>query len=222
MRWTLPNTLTVLRLFAALLVPVAFLYFNRPLADWVALVIFSLAAVTDYLDGYLARLWKQQSRFGQMLDPIADKAMVIIALLVISGFSGMNPWLLLPSTVIIFREVFVSGLREFLAGKAKDLKVTWLAKWKTTIQMLAIAVMFSAGIFEHFLVLKSAGLDETTVRAILAGEELDPLGLRWKNQGMWLTWNGGVALLWLAAALTLWTGWDYLRRSMPYLRDKSR
>ncbi len=116
--WTLPNTLTVLRLLAAPGVAVMFLYFTRPWADFLALTLFVGAAITDYFDGYLARLWKQESRFGAMLDPIADKAMVLIAIMVITGYNGMNPWLILPATVILFREVFVSGLREFLGAKA--------------------------------------------------------------------------------------------------------
>ncbi|MCC6001148.1 MAG: CDP-diacylglycerol--glycerol-3-phosphate 3-phosphatidyltransferase, partial [Pararhodobacter sp.] len=132
MIWTVPNILTTLRLLAAPGVAIMFLYFNRPWADWLALVLFIGAAVTDFFDGYLARLWKQESRIGAMLDPIADKAMVVIALLVITGYSGMNPWLILPATVILFREVFVSGLREFLGQKAGVLQVTKLAKWKTT------------------------------------------------------------------------------------------
>ena len=120
MTWTIPNILTTLRLLAAPGTAVMFLYFNRPWADWFALVLFLGAAITDYFDGYLARLWKQESKFGAMLDPIADKAMVVIALLVITGFSGMNPWLLLPSTVIMFREVFISGLREFLGDDRRS------------------------------------------------------------------------------------------------------
>ena len=122
MTWTIPNILTVLRLFAAPGVAVMFLYFHRPWADWFALTLFIGAAITDYFDGYLARLWKQESKFGAMLDPIADKAMVVIALLVLTGYSGMNPWLILPATVILFREVFVSGLREFLGltGRAPE------------------------------------------------------------------------------------------------------
>ena len=124
MRWTIPNTLTVLRLFAAPGVPVMFLYFHRPWADWFALGLFVVASLTDWIDGYLARLWGQESKFGAMLDPIADKAMVVIALVVLTGYSGMNPWLILPATVILFREVFVSGLREFLGDKSAYLKVT--------------------------------------------------------------------------------------------------
>ena len=80
MRWTIPNILTVLRLLAAPGVAVMFLYFNRPLADWFALILFVAAAVTDWFDGYLARAWKQETKLGAMLDPIADKAMVVIAL----------------------------------------------------------------------------------------------------------------------------------------------
>jgi cardiolipin synthase len=100
-----------MRLLAAPGLVVMFLYFTRPWADMFALALFVVAAITDWLDGYIARTWKQESKFGKMLDPIADKAMVVIALLVITGFLGMNPWILLPATMIIFREVFVSGLR---------------------------------------------------------------------------------------------------------------
>jgi len=142
MIWNVPNSLTFLRLLAAPGVAVMFLYFHRPWADWFALALFIGAAITDWFDGYLARLWKQESKFGAMLDPIADKAMVVIAIMVITGYNGMNPWLILPATVILFREVFVSGLREYLGATAGSLKVTKLAKWKTTAQMVAIAVMF--------------------------------------------------------------------------------
>ena len=100
--------------------------------------------MTDWIDGYLARAWKQETKLGAMLDPIADKAMVVIALMVIVGYSSMSPWLVLPATVILFREVFVSGLREYLGDTAGTLKVTKLAKWKTTAQMVAIAVLFCA------------------------------------------------------------------------------
>jgi CDP-diacylglycerol--glycerol-3-phosphate 3-phosphatidyltransferase len=130
-----------------------------------------------------------------MLDPIADKAMVVVALMVIVGYSPMSPWLVLPATVILFREVFVSGLREYLGDTAGTLKVTKLAKWKTTAQMVAIAVLFAQGVFEHYF---GAG----TQGAVLLG-----------HAGLWL--------LWIAAALTLVSGFDYLRKSMPYLKDES-
>ena len=112
MTWTLPNTLTVLRLLAAPGVAVMFLYFHRPWADWLALALFVGAEITDYFDGYLARLWKQESKFGAMLDPIADKAMVVIAIMVLTGYSGMNTWLILLATVILFSDDLVSVLRE--------------------------------------------------------------------------------------------------------------
>ena len=219
MTWTIPNILTVLRLLAAPGVVVMFLYFNRPWADWFALVLFLGAALTDYIDGFLARAWKQETRFGAMLDPIADKAMVVIALLVITGYAGMTPWILLPATLIVFREVFVSGLREFLGADAGTLKVTRLAKWKTAVQMSAIGVLFSTGAFEHYFGMQSFGMDETIVAGVLSGEIPDELGLVWKYQGMIWSWYTGVALLWIAALITLMTGFDYFRKSVPLLKD---
>ncbi len=219
MNWTIPNILTLLRLLAAPGVVLMFLYFTRPWADWFALVLFVGAAITDWFDGYLARLWKQESKLGAMLDPIADKAMVVIALLVITGYAGMDPWILLPATMIIFREVFVSGLREFLGDTAGTLKVTILAKWKTTAQMISIAVLFATGIFQHMLIERTFGMDATTISQIFEGG-IDPLGIRLIQQFHWLTWWVGVALLWLAAALTLWTGTEYLFKAMPYLKDE--
>ena len=218
MTWNIPNILTLLRLLAAPGVAVMFLYFARPYADWFALILFVVAALTDWIDGYLARAWKQESKFGAMLDPIADKAMVVIALCVITGFSGMNPWILLPATVIIFREVFVSGLREFLGDTAGTLKVTNLAKWKTTAQMVAIAVLFATGLFEHEFLDRTSGMDEATLAAIMAGGS-DPLGLMWYSEAANVTFLIGTILLTIAAFLTLVTGFDYLRKAMPYLRE---
>ena len=218
MVWTIPNILTVIRLAAAPLLAVMFLYFTRPHADWIALVLFVGAAITDWFDGYLARAWGQQTRLGAMLDPIADKAMVVIALMVIIGFSSWSPWLVLPATVILFREVFVSGLREFLGDVSGTLAVTKLAKWKTTLQMVAIAVLFSQGIFEHYFGMWTWGMDEELVYAILDGQEVDHLGLKTMLAGA--EWAGriGLFLLWLAAALTLVTGWDYFRKAVPHLK----
>lgn len=204
MRWTVPNILTTLRLLAAPGVAVLFLYFNRPFADWLALTLFVTAAVTDFFDGYLARLWKQESRYGAMLDPIADKAMVVIAIMVLTGYSGMNPWLILPATVILFREVFVSGLREFLADRASLLKVTKLAKWKTTAQMIAIAVLFLG-----------TGLAYHEGGSPVVGEGDVPVVVSHAAVATWI----GLVLIWIAAALTAITGWDYMRKAAPYLKD---
>lgn len=229
MTWTLPNILTLLRLFAAPGVVLMFLYFTRPWADWFALILFVSAAITDFFDGYLARAWKQESKFGAMLDPIADKAMVVIALIVIAGYTGraptpgvgdagINPFILLPATVIIFREVFVSGLREYLGDTAGTLKVTNLAKWKTTAQMIAIGVLFAMGIFEHMLLERTVGMDQSTVNEIFAGGD-DPAHLRAIYNSYWITWWVGVGLLWIAGVLTLITGVDYLKKAMPHLRE---
>lgn len=219
MVWNIPNTLTTLRLLAAPMVAVMFLYFHRPYADWFALILFVGAAITDWFDGYLARAWGQQTKIGTMLDPIADKAMVVIAVMVIIGFSSWSPWLVLPATVILFREVFVSGLREYLGDVAGTLKVTKLAKWKTTFQMIAIAVLFSQGVFEHYFGMSILGMNNDTLGRILGGEEPDHLGLRWKLAGA--EWAGriGLLLLWIAAAMTLVTGIDYFRKAIPLLRE---
>ncbi|MDQ2066212.1 CDP-diacylglycerol--glycerol-3-phosphate 3-phosphatidyltransferase [Xinfangfangia sp. CPCC 101601] len=222
MKWTIPNTLTILRLLAAPGVAIMFLYFHRPMADWFALALFVGAAITDWFDGYLARLWKQESKFGAMLDPIADKAMVLIAIMVITGYSGMNPWLILPATVIFFREVFVSGLREFLGAKASLLKVTKLAKWKTTAQMVAIAVLFLGTGLE---VMNVAAMNNMTpdqyAEAVAAGTARPILGCGSRDCASFAT-LGGIALLWIAALLTAITGWDYFRKSLPFLRDEAK
>ena len=205
MRWTIPNILTVMRLAAAPGVALAFVVFERPLADWVAIALFVLAALTDYVDGKLARAWKQETEFGRMMDPIADKAMVVIALSVIVGLSGINPLILLPVAFILLREIFVSGLREFLGSKAGKLKVTYLAKWKTTAQMVAIPVLLLAGVFEY---------DRRR-------------GTPWVSSWFhtWAEWtlqNSGLVLIWVAGLLTVMTGYDYLVKAMPFLKDRKR
>ncbi|WP_425043187.1 CDP-diacylglycerol--glycerol-3-phosphate 3-phosphatidyltransferase [Primorskyibacter sp. S87] len=221
MKWNLPNILTLLRLLAAPGLAVMFLYFTRPYADWFALLLFISAAITDWFDGYLARAWKQETKIGAMLDPIADKAMVVIALMILVGYSNEHwtPWLVLPATVILFREVFVSGLREYLGDTAGTLKVTKLAKWKTTAQMVAIAILFSQGIFEHYYVMSSWGMDNALIDQVLTGEVEDLQGLRWKVEAMFWSGRIGLWLIWIAAALTLITGADYLRKAMPHLKE---
>lgn len=187
----IPNILTVLRLIAAPIMAVLFLYFLRPLADWFALVLFLIAAATDFIDGWLARRWNQTSKLGRMLDPIADKIMVVLALLVIVSLAGPDPWILFPATVIVFREVFVSGLREFLGNDAKRLAVTRLAKWKTTAQMIAIAVLFSEGLFTHYY---KADIGD-------------------------LAHGLGRVLLVISAVMTLISGIDYFLKARPFLRE---
>ena len=219
MKWTIPNTLTVLRLLAAPGVPLMFLYFHRPWADWFALTLFVGAAVTDWFDGYLARLWKQESKFGAMLDPIADKAMVVIAIMVLTGYSGMNPWLILPATVILFREVFVSGLREFLGAKAGLLKVTRLAKWKTTAQMVAIAVLFLGTGLEYLNGVAMQGMTPDQYADAVSQGLADPIRACGKRDCASLAGDVGLVLMWVAAVLTALTGLEYFRKATPFLRE---
>lgn len=226
MRWTLPNILTLVRLLAAPMVGFVFLLLPRPFADWVALFLFMFASLTDYLDGVLARKWGQESRFGAMLDPIADKAMVVIALAVLLGVSSMDRGLsfliLVPVVIILFREIFVSGLREFLGSKAGTLKVTKLAKWKTTVQMVAIGLLFCWGLFEHYFGMWTFGMDMELVVGILAGSIPDEFGIGWVYSGLVWSSNVGLVLLWLAAGLTAVTGWDYFSKARPYLSEEAR
>lgn len=219
MRWTLPNILTILRLIAAPGLALSFAFLPRPFADMVALGLFLGAALTDWFDGWLARRWGQVSRFGAMLDPIADKAMVIIAVGVLLMLWGPSFWLILPVCVIVFREVFVSGLREFLGAVAGTLAVTGLAKWKTAVQMTATAVMLSAGIFEHYFGILTWGMSPEIVGGIMQGQIDDEFGLRRIWNGFLTSYYGGLGLMWLAALLTLITGLDYFRKALPHLRE---
>ncbi|OWU86463.1 CDP-diacylglycerol--glycerol-3-phosphate 3-phosphatidyltransferase [Oceanicola sp. 22II-s10i] len=219
MIWTLPNILTVLRLLAAPALVVVFAVLPRPAADWLGLILFVGASLTDYLDGWLARAWQQQSKLGTMLDPIADKAMVVIAIMVLAAYSGLAPAIVIPAGLILFREVFVSGLREFLGDVAGTLKVTKLAKWKTASQMVAIAVLFWHGILEHDLSMTIFGLDQSVVAGIMDGSVEDTLGLRREIALIeWTAW-GGIGLIWIAAGLTAITGADYFLKARPHLRD---
>lgn len=219
MRWTLPNILTVMRLLAAPCVGLVFVLLAPGVADWVAFGIFVAASATDWLDGRIARAWGMESRFGAMLDPIADKAMVVTALAVLLARDGMALVLLVPTVMILFREVFVSGLREFLGDQAGLLQVTRLAKWKTTVQMLAIAALLAKGGLAHEMFIRQVGMDPQIVTGILSGDLADEVGLRRVTD----MWQGvrlfGLGLLWVAAVLTVMTGWDYFRKAMPFLRD---
>jgi len=149
--FSLPNTLTYARIVAVPLV-VACMYWSDILQGglwlrWVALFIFIAAGVTDFFDGYFARMWGQQSSFGRMLDPIADKLLVASCLLMLAANDTIKGWSLWAAIVILCREILVSGLREYLAELNVRVQVTHLAKWKTTLQLVAIG----------FLILGTAG-----------------------------------------------------------------
>ena len=133
----IPNFLTAFRIA---IIPVLIFSFYIPgmLSNVIAASLFAVAAITDYFDGYFARSLKAQSNFGKCLDPIADKLLVIVAIVMLINFNGHNLWILIPGLIIICREVLVSGLREFLAEFHVSVPVSRLAKYKTFAQMIAI------------------------------------------------------------------------------------
>ena len=202
MTWTIPNLLSVIRVIAAPCVAMCFAIFERPQADQIAVLIFVGAAATDYLDGVLARSLGQESAFGRMLDPVADKAMVTIALALIMALYNLEWQVMVPAALIMLREVLVSGLREFL-GDVK-LPVTRIAKWKTTLQMFAIMLLLLHG---AIIPVEGAGPSHPII-AKLQGYAASGIGAI------------GILLLWLAFWLTVVTGFDYFAKALPYIRAK--
>ncbi len=184
---SLPNLLTLSRI-CVIPVLLGLLYFPNPLNRWVALVLFSFAGLTDYLDGYLARHRGEVSAFGRFLDPIADKLLVSSVIVMLVAIDQLEGLIVIPAIVILCREILVSGLREYLAEIQVPLPVSRLAKWKTVLQMIALG----------FLVVgDSAGP---------AGWPVDAIG----NTG-----------LWIAAILTLITGYDYLVRGLEHVNRET-
>ncbi len=147
--FNIPNLLTYGRIFAVPAIVLCFFVEGRlqssDFARWSALGLFILASVTDYLDGYLARIWQQTSNIGKMLDPIADKLLVSTCLILLAADSEgtIAGWTLWAAIIILCREILVSGLREYLAALKVSVPVTRLAKWKTTLQMFAIGFLLA-------------------------------------------------------------------------------
>ncbi len=185
---SLPNLLTLSRIFAVPIL-VALLWTPRPFDYLVTFILYCIVGITDYFDGYLARANGQISRLGQFLDPIADKIMVaaVILMLVSSRQPDAMPIIhsfhIVPALVILLREIIVSGLREFLASLQVSMPVSQLAKWKTTLQLVALGALILGGATPQW---------------------------PWVQQV-------GLASLWAAAALTLVTGWDYLRAGLRHM-----
>lgn len=178
----IPNLLTIARI---VMVPILAVVFMIPgeLGRWLGFALFLLAAMTDYLDGYLARLWSQQTDLGRLLDPIADKVLVAAVILILTGAGDIVDWTLIPAIVILSREIIIAGLREYLAGREVTLHVANMAKWKTATQMIALALL---------LIGDAAPLD-LPVHLI------------------------GVICFWVAAALTVITGYDYFATSVRHM-----
>lgn len=178
---SLPNMLTLSRI-GAIPVLVALFFVPSPVGPWLALGVFALAGVTDFLDGHIARTRQLQSRLGIMLDPIADKLLVSSITFLLVAFGRVEGPDIIPAAVILCREIVVSGLREFLATLQVGMPVTRLSKWKTAIQMVAMA----------FLILGDAGPPGTATIGLIA--------------------------LWVAAALTLVTGYTYFRGGLRHAK----
>ncbi|OGN48581.1 MAG: CDP-diacylglycerol--glycerol-3-phosphate 3-phosphatidyltransferase, partial [Caulobacterales bacterium RIFCSPHIGHO2_01_FULL_67_30] len=158
--------------------------------------IFVIAASTDWVDGFLARRWNSTTRWGAILDPIADKVLITGAILGVLA-SGSLPGIALPCGLILFREFAVSALRETMAGRI-ELPVTLAAKWKTTVQMVALAALQLTLLWNAF------GLQEP-----------DGSPLSWQPAFE----SFAVFLIWFAAVITLWTGWQYFREAKRQMRD---
>lgn len=179
---TLPNLLTLSRILAVPLLAGLLWQPNWALGYGIAFALYCLMGITDYFDGYLARAQGAVSKLGVFLDPIADKIMVAAVLLILAGRGVITDLHLIPALVILVREIAVSGLREFLGGIQVSLPVSRLAKWKTTLQLVALGGLILAGALPF----------------------------------AWL-WDTALAAFWLAAALTLITGWDYLRVGLRHM-----
>lgn len=184
---TLPNLLTMSRILAIPALIGAF-YVPSPLGNWLALGLFAAAGITDFFDGYLARVRGEQSVFGRFLDPVADKLLIAAVLMMLVAVERIEGWSILAAVIILCREIMVSGLREFLAELRVGMPVSKLAKWKTTAQILALGFLVTSN----------------------AGDALLPAG--------WTVWLG-VVLLWIAALLTIYTGYDYLRLGLTHMTE---
>ncbi len=184
---SLPNILTYGRIVAVLVLAALLFFGTGEASRWTAFAIFVVACITDWLDGYLARIWQLQSNLGRMLDPIADKLLVGATLLMLVHEGTISGWSIWAALIILSREILVSGLREFLAELNVKVHVTQLAKWKTAFQFIALAVLLAGPAADRYL----PGITEA-----------------------------GLVLLWIAALLTLFTGYDYLKAGVRSAIDE--
>ena len=185
MKLKIPNILTIGRI---IIVPIFVLSFYLPgiVGDLVPFFLFVIASFTDYLDGLLARLYKEESKLGELLDPIADKILVAAALVLLVMNGIIKNYEVIAAIVILTREILISGLREFLAkNKEASIPVSSLSKFKTLIQMLSIALLLTGD----------------TGNKIINFQDYNAQTV-------------GIILLWISAFLTIYTGYDYLRKGI--------
>lgn len=176
-----PNLLTYGRILAVPLMVGSF-FLGNDQARWIVFTLFVIAGITDFLDGYVARAWAQQSRWGQMLDPIADKLLVATSIVLLVAWDTITGIMLIPAIVILCREILVSGLREFLGTARVSLPVTLLAKWKTGIQMVALALLIAGPAADKFIsftsILGEAGIWAAALITIYTGFDYFKAGFR--------------------------------------------
>ena len=186
MNLKIPNILTIGRI---IIVPIFVLTFFIPglFGDLIPFFLFALASFTDYLDGLLARMFKEESKLGELMDPIADKILVAAALILLVMNGTIKNYEVIAAIIILTREILISGLREFLAKGQITMQVTSLSKLKTFIQMISIAILLTGESGNK--ILKFQDYNAQTI---------------------------GIILLWLSAFLTLYTGYDYLRKGIDH------
>ena len=188
----IPNILTIGRI---IIVPIFVISFFLPgfFGDLIPFFLFVLASFTDYLDGLLARLFKEESRLGELLDPIADKILVAAALILLVMNGTIKNYEVIAAIIILTREILISGLREFLAKVNVDMPVTSLSKLKTIFQMLSIAILLTG----------------ESGNKIIDFQDYNAQTI-------------GIILLWSSAFLTLYTGYDYLIKSIDHAINEDR
>ena len=192
MNLKIPNILTIGRI---IIVPIFVLTFFIPglFGDLIPFFLFALASFTDYLDGLLARMFKEESKLGELLDPIADKILVAAALILLVMNGTIKNYEVIAAIIILTREILVSGLREFLAKGSVTMRVTSLSKLKTFIQMIAIAILLTG----------------ESGNKIIDFQDYNAQTI-------------GIILLWLSAFLTLYTGYDYLRKGIDHAINEDK
>ena len=161
---------------------VLLIYLKGPYYGWLAFILFCFASITDYFDGYIARIRNEISNLGTFLDPIADKLLVVAVIFILTSKEVISDWETIPALIILLREIAVAGLREYLAGIKVSVPVSKIAKFKTSLQLIALGI----------LILSESGI--TLLPIIFFGK----------------------IALWIAALLTLYTGYDYLKSGIKH------
>ena len=192
----MPNLLTIIRIIFASLIALILIFFDSKFAYLISFILFCLAGMTDFFDGWLARRKNQISDLGRMLDPIADKILVISTLVILMSNNVIESYNIIAALIIIYREIFISGLREFLGDKSSVIKVTNLAKLKTTIQFIAILSFLGSQIInDYFMYTHVINIFTSFICTFL---------------------------IWMTSFISLLTGFNYIKSAHNYLNAKKK